>query len=232
MKSREGEADTSFGRFAKAARHPKPSAPDIIAAALREAIISGALSGGRQLRQVELAAEFGVSVIPVREALRQLAAEGFVVSHPNRGAVVARIVVDEVRELFDIRVALETILLTEAIPLLTDTDLETATKCERAFENETDANLWGQRNWAFHEALYRSAGRKRTLSIVANVNDHIDRILRLQMSILDGKKRSRPQHRRILQACRKRNVKEAVALLVDHIRGVENIILAYAAKKR
>ena len=81
--------------------------PELIAAVIREAIVSGALSGRAQLRQSELAATFGVSIIPVREALRQLVAEGFVFLQRNRSATVADISAEDIKELFDLRIALE-----------------------------------------------------------------------------------------------------------------------------
>lgn len=207
----------------------QPSAPDVIANVLRQAIVSGVLKGGAQLRQSEVANDFGVSVIPVREALRQLVAEGFVVLHRNRTAIVAEISTDEIRELFDLRVALETLLLAEAIPKMTDADIAKAATFQNALENETDHNEWGRWNWLYHEALYKPAGRARTLSIVENINSHVDRVIRLQMSLVGGTSKPRREHGAILQACRKRDAEKAVSLLKQHIRGVEKIILDYAS---
>jgi DNA-binding GntR family transcriptional regulator len=207
------------------------SAPDVIANTLRQAIVSGVLKGGEQLRQSEVAADFGVSVIPVREALRQLVAEGFVVLHRNRTAIVAEISTDEIRELFDLRVALETLLLAEAVPNMTDADIAKAATFQAALENETDHNEWGRWNWLYHEALYKPAGRARTLTIVENINSHVDRLIRLQMSLVGGKSKPRREHGALLQACRKRDAEKAVSLLKQHIRGVEAIILNYASKQ-
>jgi DNA-binding GntR family transcriptional regulator len=209
----------------------QPSTPEVIATVLREAIISGILPGGSQLRQSEVAADFGVSVIPVREALRQLVAEGFVILQRNRGAIVAEVSTGEIRELFDIRAALEPILLAAAVPHLTSADLAEAERMQKALDEEADINAWGAWNWRFHEALYRPSGRTRTLAIVENVNGHVDRLLRLQMSLVDGKRKTRREHGALLQACRRHDVDKAVSLLVQHIRGVEAIILGYASKQ-
>lgn len=209
----------------------QPSTPDVIAHVLREAIIAGVLRGGSQLRQSDVAADFGVSVIPVREALRQLVAEGFVVLQRNRGAIVAEVSTDEIRELFDLRVVLETLLLAAAVPHLTSADIAKAEEFQKALEDETDINRWGRWNWRFHEALYKPSGRGRTLAIVENVNSHVDRLLRLQMSLVDGKRKSRREHGALLQACRRHDVDKAVSLLKQHIRGVEAIILGYASKQ-
>jgi DNA-binding GntR family transcriptional regulator len=224
-------APPSLRDLASEATQARPSTPDMIVAVLREAIISGVLSGGEPLRQSELAEQFEVSIIPIREALRQLSAEGFVTMHRNRGAIVTQTSLAEIHELFDLRIALETMLLEIAVPRLRPVDLASAAEHQRAFEEETDVNRWGECNWRFHEALYLPAGRARTLAIVANINRHVDRLLRVQMSLVDGKRKSRREHGAILEACRKGKVERAVSLLRQHIRGVEKIILDFAFKQ-
>jgi DNA-binding GntR family transcriptional regulator len=224
-------ASPTLGELAVRAIAGHPSTPDVIAAVLRDAITAGVLTAGSQLRQSEIAATFGVSIIPVREALRQLAAEGFVVFHRNRGASVTKVSVEEIRELFDLRLALESMLMTAALPNLTPADIEKAAGIQRAFEEESDINHWGRLNWQFHEALYLPAQRARTLAIVANINRHVDRLLRLQMSLVDGKRKSRREHGAILAACRRGDPDKAASLLQQHIRGVERIILSFASKQ-
>jgi DNA-binding GntR family transcriptional regulator len=225
------QSTPTLRQMADRARAANPATPDMIAAVLRDAIVSGVLAGGSQLRQSEVAAEFDVSVIPVREALRQLVAEGFVILHRNRGAIITETSVAEVQELFDLRASLEPMLLTHAFPHLRSADLDEAAAYQKALDDETDPNRWGHLNWMLHHTLYLPAGRARTLGIVANINRHIDRLLRVQMSLVDGKRKSRREHGAILQACRKQDLDGAVSLLVQHIRGVERIILAFASNQ-
>jgi DNA-binding GntR family transcriptional regulator len=217
--------------LAQGAAAGHPSTPEMIATVLRQAIVTGAIQGGEQLRQSEVASAFGVSAIPVREALQQLVAEGFVILQRNRGAIVAEVSVDETNELFDLRVALETILLASAVPNLKPADIDKAADYQSALDAEDDTTQWGILNWKFHEALYRPAGRPRTLSIVANINRHVDRLLRLQMSLVDGKRKSRREHGAILMACRRGETEKAVSLLEQHIRGVEAIILRFVSTR-
>ena len=108
------------------------------------------------------------------------------------------------------------------------TDLTLAASHQQMLEAEQDINKWGHWNWQFHETLYRPAARPRTLAIVANVNQHIDRLLRVQMSLVDGKRKSRREHGAILAACERRHVEKAISLLEQHISGVRAIILAFA----
>src|SRR5690348_3005760 len=102
--------------------------------AIRERILSGAYVEGEQLRQDALAAELGVSRIPVREALRQLEAEGLVTFSPHRGAVVSSFSVTEIEELFDLRAMLESDLLRRSVPHLTDEDFHRAAEILDDFE--------------------------------------------------------------------------------------------------
>src|SRR5262245_50899657 len=101
----------------------KRTIADQVAELIRQRILSGQLKGGQPIRQEHLAAELGVSRIPLREALKQLAAEGFVTIASHKGAVVAELSIAEVEELFDIRLRLETWLLQLAIPALSERDL-------------------------------------------------------------------------------------------------------------
>ena len=177
-----------------------PSTPELIAALLCEAIVSGILSVGAQLRQSELAGTFGVSIIPVREALRQLVAEGFIILQRNRGCIVANISAEEIKELFDLRVTLEPMLLAAAVPRITPRDIEKAAGYWRAFEEENDVNCCGRLNLQFHEALYLPAYRPRTLAIVSNINWQIDRLPRPRISLVGDTPNSRREHGAILAA--------------------------------
>src|SRR3982751_2703327 len=94
--------------------------------ALRERILRGDYPEGEPLRQDALAEELGVSRIPVREALRQLEAEGLVTFSPHRGAVVSSLSLDEIDELFELRAAIESDLLRRAIPKMTKEQLDRA----------------------------------------------------------------------------------------------------------
>src|SRR5918997_1165848 len=93
-----------------------------VAEELRRRIVDGEFSAGFQLRQDALASEFGVSRIPVREALMQLEAEGLVKIHPHRGAIVSELSTEEVHELFELRALLEPRLLKASAKHLTEAD--------------------------------------------------------------------------------------------------------------
>jgi DNA-binding GntR family transcriptional regulator len=193
------------------------STPDLIAEALREAILRGIFKEGESLRQDEIATEFGISRIPVREALKQLEAEGLVTLQRNRGATVAILSPSEAQEIFEIRSLIETKALELAIPNLKKSDLEKAAEILVATENATEVALWGQLNWDFHTTLYAPSNRPRLLGMLKTLHTNIDRYVRLQMSEMNYLQQSQKEHDRILDACMRQDIPDAIELLKQHI---------------
>ena len=144
-----------------------------VAQALRVCDRAGHGADGLQRRQDELAAGFGTRRIPVREALRQLEAEGFVTFLPNRGAVVSDLSIDEVIELLEIRIALECHALRLAIPAMGVIDLEEATKILRAYDAEPDPAQCGAFNWKFHATPDAPCNRPRLPSRIEATDGHV-----------------------------------------------------------
>src|SRR5436309_8197608 len=132
---------------------PRQTVASMTVEALRERILRGDYPEGEPLRQDALADELGVSRIPVREALRQLEAEGLVTFNPHRGAVVSSLSIDEIAELFELRAEIECDLIRRAIPNMTKEQLDRATDVLDEFEaalQAGEAARWGPLNWHFH----------------------------------------------------------------------------------
>ena len=190
---------------------------------LRHRILAGELRAGQPIRQEQIAQELGVSRIPLREALKQLEAEGLVTIAPHKGAVVASLSREEAEELFALRLQLETWLLREAIPRMREADfahLDAIIDESRAPDVADPGKLthWGELNWRFHEALYRPAGRPLSLKLLRRVHDNLDRYLRLQMAVTRDWDRAYRDHQDLVALSRERSVEAAVALLESHIR--------------
>ncbi|HEX2117293.1 MAG TPA: GntR family transcriptional regulator [Alphaproteobacteria bacterium] len=194
----------------------------LVADELRRRIMAGALAEGQQLRQEALAAELGVSRIPVREALRQLEAEGFVSIASHRGAVVSKLSPDEIVELFELRIRLETWLLSLAIPEMGESDLDRAEQALEAMISNRRIENWGELNWDFHAALYSPSGRAATLRILRRINENMDRYIRLQISLTSGQLKAHREHKQLLRFCRTRSIQRAVAALEQHIVDVRD----------
>lgn len=194
-----------------------------IAEQLRQGILSGTHAAGSQLRQDALAAQYGVSRIPVREALFQLEAEGLVQIAPHKGAIVSTFSRAEVDDVFDLRVLLEPRLLRSSAPLLSEADYTDIAQLDAAFASaiaQQDIAHWGELNARFHQALYRHAPQPRTLTIVTQLLQTSERYTRVQMNRASALPRAEREHRKLLQLCRSGQVDAACAYLVDHIEAV------------
>lgn len=190
--------------------------------ALRERILHGVYPEGEPLRQDAIAEELGVSRIPVREALRQLEAEGLVTFNPHRGAVVSTLSLREIEELFELRADIEVDLLRRAMPNVATEDVTRAKEILDAYEaalRAGDIASWGALNWQFHSTIYAPSDRQLTLGFAQKLHQHCDRYLRMQLALTHGESRASEQHRAILSAVRKRDTQRACALLRSHIVG-------------
>jgi DNA-binding GntR family transcriptional regulator len=205
--------------------------------ALRRKIMSGELPEGVSLRQDALAAEFGISRIPVREALVQLEGEGLVKIVPHKGAVVSGLSVDEISELFMLRSLLEPVLLKKSAPRLTAADYAELDAILAEYKVELHAQhttRWGELNTRLHEVLMSRAGQPRTAAIVATLLQQTDRYTRMQLSLsADSIKQAQQEHEELVQLCRSGDVRAAAALLKRHIehasKDLEQFILSQRA---
>ena len=215
---------------------PRQSLSSAVAERVRDKIVRGELQEGQQLRQDAIATEFGVSRIPVREALRLLEAEGLIKIVAHRGAVVSALSPDEIEELFEIRALLECEVLKLSIPSLTDSDFYKAESVQNAFEkalkHEEDVRVWGKLNAQFHLALYSRANRPHFLNLIQMINNNGDRYTRLQLYLMRGFERASEEHRRLLELCRSRDVSGACRLLEQHIRNAGRSLKDFLAKQR
>jgi DNA-binding GntR family transcriptional regulator len=199
---------------------------------LRAAVLSGVYPSGAQLRQDALAASFGVSRIPVREALLQLEAEGLVQIVPHKGAVVAGLSKAEVDDVFGLRRLLEVRLLRSSIPLLTDVDFEDLDRIQEAFGGairSRDAARWGTLNAELHMALYKRADLPRTSTIVANLLTTSERYTRIQLTGKAAWQRAQAEHGEIIALCRRKETDAACALLEHHVSAVHRDLAAMMA---
>ncbi|MEH7828561.1 GntR family transcriptional regulator [Gemmobacter denitrificans] len=196
-----------------------PTASEIVLKHLRTAIVTGVLDEGAPIRQDEVAALFNVSKIPVREALKQLEAEGFVSFQRNRGAVVARLSEPEIAQIFEVRAMLEANAIRLSVPLMTGADIALAAAHATDFDRETDVSRWADLNWAFHSSLYLAAGRPYLLQMIRTVNDRVERYLRVQLTLSGGHETASREHALILAACRDGDADGAALLVQDHIMG-------------
>ncbi|HJU50729.1 MAG TPA: GntR family transcriptional regulator [Acidimicrobiia bacterium] len=201
-----------------------------IADEIRAAILAGRYKPGERLMEEVLANEFGVSRNPVREALRQLSVAGFVDVVPRHGASVATLGVQSVRELFEVRSALEAVMARLASERITTAQLEIladlVAKGQRAVANEELDALPGL-NTAFHNAIARAAGNSRLVALNETVRDTIQWVYAraLRLRAIDSWK----EHSELFEAIRARDATLAAHLALDHITRAETAYLAAMA---
>lgn len=213
----------------------RPTLANMTLVAIRERILSGSHPEGEPLRQDAIADELGVSRIPVREALRQLEAEGLVSFHPHRGAVVSSLSLDEIEEVFSLRAVVESGLLRASIPVLTDEDLARAKEVLVRYDHALRAHdvvAYGELNWQFHSTLYAPAERPITMGIVQRLHQQADRYLRMQLALTHGENRASQEHLAILHAARAHDVNEATVLLRKHILGAGRLLVRFLREHR
>jgi DNA-binding GntR family transcriptional regulator len=196
---------------------------------LRHAIIRGILPPGKRLRQEVLAAELGVSRIPLRDAFRRLQAEGLIEIDGRRGARVASLSLDDVAELYELRRMLELRCLRLAIRNLTEegaaalVDLSDRTDVEAGHTNPA-----GVSRRAFYLELYAWSGRRRMVALIMQIRHELGRYQALSAVP------SSPEIHHLLRECiRTRDADAATRHMRDHIRrSRDDLLTALRAEQR
>jgi DNA-binding GntR family transcriptional regulator len=152
---------------------------DIIAESLREAIQSGALADGAELNQVAIAAHFGVSRVPVREAMRALQAEGLIDSQAHRRAVVRGLSLDRLLETYDMRALIEGHLVEVATERISVKLLNELRELESQMRTIEDHGEWLRANADFHRRLYEPADNQTAFELIDLLRNRAERYVRL-----------------------------------------------------
>jgi DNA-binding GntR family transcriptional regulator len=200
---------------------------DLIADALREAIIKGRFSEGEELTQEMIAAEFGVSRIPLREAMRRLEAEGLITFHANRGAIISPLSADDIKEIYELRMLIEGDLIDRAARALTANELRKAERIHLALESEENPTEQDVLNRAFHSALYTPAKRPKQQALVENLRNLVERYQNLNSSLMASTASFQQDHKKILIACRRHDGVKARTQLIKHLQHAMEIALRY-----
>ncbi len=198
-----------------------------IAARITEAIaariIAGTLKPDTPLRQDHVAREFNSSHVPVREAFRQLEAQYLVVALPRRGVRVAPLDATSIREISEMRAALEVVALRHAAPRLTSADFARIELALIEGENAETLQEFETGNRAFHQALVTPCKMPRLLASLDGLQRANSRLVFAMARSSGWRPRSNQDHRLIVQALRARNLEQASNLLARHIQTIERL---------
>jgi DNA-binding GntR family transcriptional regulator len=197
-----------------------------IADALRQEILAGGLRPGEELQQGRIASQYGVSRIPVRDALAMLAAEKLVVVEPNRGAHVIALSRAELAEVFELRINLEGHCIAEGARLAKVADLAHLDYILEKSNLEAGRPGWFEGDWAFHMALYAPAGRKRHLEIIKELRQ----TARVHVARYDNLVAATPRwlgdHAEMVAAYKRRDGEACRTLIRRHLEGARDNLLA------
>jgi DNA-binding GntR family transcriptional regulator len=195
--------------------------PDQIAASLRRAVRERVLAPGEALNQDELARRYGVSRIPVREALRTLVGEGLIVMQPGLGAVVTQLESAEVNELYGLRLALEPGLAADVVANVRPQDVAqlAETVDDMAVLDSAQSAEWSNLNYGFHRRLYELSDRRHVMRLVVQVLNLVEPYARVYAHVLGSRELLQTQRAAMVAALRARDDTRLRDLIVESIEG-------------
>lgn len=190
---------------------------------LRDAIIKGQLQPGERLVQDDLAKSLGVSRMPIREAIKQLAAEGYVTLEPHKGAIVKQFTIHELEEIYFLRAKFEPLAATESLQFMTPQLIEQLHQLNEQMKTTDDTDEYIQLNIQFHHLLIKDCPWEKLNSIIKNLwngfPQQTPHLLPKQIST------SIAEHDLILQALKNNNIENACQLLEQHISRAKRNVL-------
>jgi DNA-binding GntR family transcriptional regulator len=192
---------------------------------LKQRIRDGRLAGGTRIKAEDVAGELGMSRMPVREAIRQLASEGLITLRPNRGAVVTALSSDDMREILEMRAALEGLAARRAAQRATAADLaELEEDLRRLNAASADMDLWIARHDRLHERIAEMAGAPRLAAEIRQLRTAMEPCLRLGVA---GPKMAEAMadHARLLAALASRDPERAEVCMREHVEETARAML-------
>ena len=215
---------------------------DRLATELSRRVLSGDLPSGARLRQAALAAEFGVSRTPIREALRQLQAGGLVEVHPNRGALVRGLSAREIRDAYEVRAELEALATELAATRIRHDQLDRLMDAQEQFRDGLDrtvearetkdddgadqAAVWGRANDQFHLVIQEAAGNDVLRVALAQLHHRFPRDL-TKIVLAESTPLLRAnvhEHEAIIEALQRRDPAGARELMRRHVRHAGDLV--------
>lgn len=201
------------------------TAHEFVHHALRAAVLDGTLPSGARLVQSDLAQQLGVSTTPVREALRDLATEGLVVLDPHRGAVVRALNIEEVRELYELRMTLEPLMVQRVAASITDERLDRAAELHGRMAEPCDPQTWSRLNRDFHALFSETADSSRLASILTSLRDSAAPYVAMSLLARPGQApQANAEHAEMVTAYRAGDVDRAVELTLGHLSSTLRVI--------
>ena len=201
---------------------------EVVCEALRDAIREGTLKPGERLMEIQLAEQLGVSRTPVREAIRKLELDGYVIMMPRRGTYVANMSMRDISDIFEIRSALESLSNGLAAQRITPEELEHLQRLLvmiSSYVAEKDMDKIVEVDIEFHDLLYHASRNKRLVGIISNLRDQLTRFRTVSMSYPGRLEATMEEHRAIVDAISNGDSKAAEKAAEKHMENSEKTLL-------
>ncbi len=201
---------------------------DMVFDVLMSAIMQGQLSPGERLLEVQLADEMGVSRTPVREAIRRLELEGFVVMVPRKGAYVAGLSINDVEEVYEIRTVLETLAVRLAAQRMQPADyaqLDELSEKMRATWQEGNVDNWVSLDASFHELLYKFSRNERLVAMMNNIMEQLSRYRIISLANVEVRHNSLSEHQELIEALKRHDSEAAATAVAMHIENTKQSLI-------
>ncbi|MGC4109307.1 MAG: GntR family transcriptional regulator [Nocardioides sp.] len=210
---------SSDGRYLSyaASAAPRRTAHELVRDTLRQAILSGEIERGSVLVQTEVARQLRVSTTPVREALRDLAAEGLIRLDAHKSAIVMRGSLNEMEEIYSLRLLLEPYCAEVAIARITPAELEQASEIHQRMVDTTHSEEWLALNTEFHQVLTDAAGLPRLSAFLKSLREAAQIYIGMRVHSAEEMASGNKDHGAILEGFRTKDVGAASAAILGHL---------------
>ncbi len=202
---------------------------DVVFKTLRQGILKGDLKPGERLMEIHLAERLGVSRTPIREAIRMLELEGLVTMVPRKGAEVARISKQDLRDVLEVRRSLDSLAVSLACRRITEEEKVLLSEAEREFERsiETkDATAIAEADVKFHDVILRASKNGRLIQMVSNLAERVYRYRLEYIKDLRNHAGLIEEHRNIMRFIGQGDVTNACSVSEMHIDNQEKSIIS------
>ena len=193
---------------------------DVVFNTLRQAILRGELKPGERLMEIQLANKLGVSRTPIREAIRKLELEGLVLMIPRRGAEVAEITEKSLRDVLEVRGALEELAVKLACQKITDEQIAELRAAEKEFEqalNSGDVTVYAEADVKFHDVIYHATDNQRLIQLLFNLREQMYRYRVEYLKREEAHGTLLVEHKKIIETIANRDMDAAVDAVCQHI---------------
>lgn len=195
---------------------------------IRQAIVGGVFSPGERLMEIQMAEDMGVSRTPVREAFRKLELEGYVVMVPRRGTYVADISIKDIKDVYEIRMALDILAAGLAAERISDEELETMERylvLIGQYIEEGNMEKIVETDTAFHDVLYKASRNDRLFAIISNLREQITSLRKRSMDYPGRLASTLEEHKIIVDSISQRDVEKAQQAVRTHLENAEKTLL-------